>query len=220
MGAAMTVSMPAAPGGDNLPTHGVEIAVQVRHVARAPAGPAQRGCHRLDARRERGIGLVGEPVIVLDVVDAAVRKAGRQLPELLRRQPLRLERGRGQRPRRRRQPPPQPAGAVARPAEGIGKLARDYDVAEYHIILQRAVAEQHVEQLPGIIAHGRGSERNAHLEPALLLGDDFVHPADDALQHERVADCRERHLDALLDRDGAGTRLDRAGIAADAIDGG
>ena len=60
------------------------------------AAAAERRRDRLDARREGGIGLVGEAVIVLDVIDAAGRKAARQIAELCRRHALRLERRAGQ----------------------------------------------------------------------------------------------------------------------------
>ena len=37
-------------------------------------------------------------------------------------------------------------------------------------------------------------------------------------QHVLIFDRRDRHLDALLDRDGAGAFLDGAGLAADVVD--
>ncbi len=174
---------------------------------------------RLDARGERRIGLVGEPVVVLDVVDAALREARRQHREPPRRQALRLERRGGHRPRAGGDPPPQARETMARPAEAEGELARKRDVLEHHVLVQRGVAEQHVEELPGIVADGLAGERDADLElPVLPLGD-LLDPADDAREHEFIVDRRQRHLDALLDRDRAGARLDRAGIAADTVDG-
>ena len=49
--------------------------------------------------------------------------------------------------------------------------------------------------------------------------DDLIDPADDAREHEFIVDRRQRHFDASLDRDRAGARLDRAGIAADTVEG-
>ena len=48
---------------------------------------------------------------------------------------------------------------------------------------------------------------------------DRLDPADDVAEHLVVVDRRERHLDALLDRDRVGALLDRARVAANAVDG-
>ena len=48
-------------------------------------------------------------------------------------------------------------------------------------------------------------------------GLDRLHLADDVAQHGRVVDRFQRHLDALLDRDRLGARLDRRGVAAHVI---
>ena len=114
IGATITVSIAGVARDRDLRAHGVEIAGDARHVVRRRA--AQRGRDRGDALRERRIGLVGEAVIVLDVVDAAVGEAARELGELRRRQALRLDaRSRSARACRRRR------AAAARRARGAGR---------------------------------------------------------------------------------------------------
>ena len=54
---------PDGTGDRDLPAHDVEIAWRGRHVAGLPV--RERCGDRLDARGERRIGLVGEPVVVL-----------------------------------------------------------------------------------------------------------------------------------------------------------
>ena len=49
--------------------------------------------------------------------------------------------------------------------------------------------------------------RTANMLSPMLL--DPLHLADDVAQHSRIFDRVQRHLDALLDRDGLGARLDR-----------
>ena len=83
-----------------LPPHRVEVARQARHIARRMPGHL-RGAR--DARRRRrargrrtGVILVGQPVIVLDVIDAAAGEAFGQRAKPIRRQALRLQRRAGQ----------------------------------------------------------------------------------------------------------------------------
>ena len=45
-----------------------------------------------------------------------------------------------------------------------GELARKRDILEHHVLVQRGVAEQHVEELPGIVADRLAGERDADLE--------------------------------------------------------
>ena len=89
----------------DLRPHGIEIARQARHIAGGAA--AQRRRNGFDPGREPRIGLVGEAMIVLDVVDAALRKAPRQRGELVGGKALRLEGRAGERARRRPDPAPQ-----------------------------------------------------------------------------------------------------------------
>src|SRR6516165_9957013 len=211
------------PSERDVGAHGVEIAREARHVARRPAAglrdASQRGCDRFEARRERRIGLVGEPMVVLDVIDAALRKILRELGEPCRRQALRLERRAGQSPRRRADPPPQLIEPVAGTAEDLDQVLGKRDVGEYHVLVQRRVAEQHVDELPGIAADGRHRERDADLEQAVVAFGNGLDAADDLGAHEIVLDRRDRHLDALLDRNGTRALLDRARIAAHEVDG-
>ena len=158
-------------------------------------------------------------MVVLDVIDAALREALGELRQLRGRQALRFERRAGQRPRGRTDAPAHLMQPVARAAESLHKLGRQLDIVQHHVIVDRGVAEQHVDQLPGIVADGRGGQRDAHLEQAMAQIADGEHAADDLGEHDIVVDRRKRHLDALLDRNGAGAALDRARIAADVIDG-
>ena len=66
---------------------------------------------------------------------------------------------------------------------------------------------------PGSLADGFRGERDANLEQAGLLFGDALDPADDLAAHELVCDRRQRHLDALLDRDGLRrASIDRASL--------
>ena len=105
---------------------------------------------------------------------------------------------------------PQLMQPVTGAAEGVDQLVRKLDIVQRHVVVQRGVAEQHVDELPGIAADGRGGERDAHLEQPVFFFGDALDAADDLGAHEVVHDRRQRHLDALLDRDGACARLDRS----------
>ena len=52
----------------------------------------------------------------------------------------------------------------------------------------------------------------------LGVGDGLDVP-DDVVEHRAIVDRLDRHLHALLDRDGAGAAFDRTGIGANAVDG-
>jgi hypothetical protein len=85
--------------------------------------------------------------------------------------------------------------------------------------MDRAIAEQHVEQLPGIAARRFAGERDTHLEQAAVHVTDVFDAPDDFGEHKGVVDCRHRHLDALLDGNRARAFLNRAGVRANVIDG-
>ena len=89
---------------------------------------------------------------------------------------------------------------------------------QHHVLVQRGVAEQHVEELPGIGADGFRRKRNAHFKETPLLFGDRLDAADDFSADEIVRDRGDRHFDALLDRNRTRARLDRRCIAADVID--
>jgi hypothetical protein len=84
--------------------------------------------------------------------------------------------------------------------------------------VQRAVAEQHVDEPSGIVADGPGGERHADRERAVPLVGDRLHPADDLAADEAVVDRGQGRLDALLDRERLRPRLDGSRVAADAVD--
>src|SRR5262249_54409879 len=106
----------------------------------------------------------GEPMVVLDVIDAALSKILGELGKPCRRQALRLERRTGQSPRRRADPAPQLIEPVARTAEDLDQVLRKRHVGEHYVLVQRRVAEQHVDELPGIAPDGLRRERDADLE--------------------------------------------------------
>ncbi len=108
---------------------------------------------------------------------------------------------------------------MARTAEEVDQVLRKRDVGEHHVLVQGRVAEQHVDELPGIAPDGLRRERDADLEQALVPFGNGLDAADDLGTHEIVLDRRDRHLDTLLDRNGARALLDRARIAVDEVDG-
>ena len=130
---------------------------QARDIAcAARPAPAQRlGKRPRPARRNGRVRLVGQSMIVLDVVDAAIGKPPGQVRELLRRQALRLERRAGQRPPARPHPPAQFIKPVPRPAERDRDLRRKFRIVQHHIVMDRRIAEQHIEKLPGVGPDGR-----------------------------------------------------------------
>src|SRR5256886_10408817 len=58
----------------------------------------------------------------------------------------------------------------------------------------------------------------AHLEAGIAQVADRLDAADDFAVDILVIDRRQRHLDALLGRDGARARLDRTRVAANVVD--
>ena len=74
-------------------------------------------------------------------------------------------------------------------------------------------------KLPGVVSDGLDRERDVDLEQAAIPLGNGLDAADDFRAHEIVRDRRNRHLDALLDRNGARALLDRARIAAHEVDG-
>ena len=123
------------------------------------------------------------------------REARRQHREPPRRQALRLERRGGHRPPAGGDPLLQACKAMAW-SSAKGELARKRDILEHHVLVQRGVAEQHVEELPGIVADRLAGERDADLELPFPPLDDLIDPADDAREHEFIVDRRQRHFDA------------------------
>ncbi len=71
-------------------------------------------------------------------------------------------------PARRRRP----SMPLSRAAERGGEIGRDVHVQQHDILVQRGIAEHHVEELPGLQPGGGGGEADAHLEhPAAAVLD-------------------------------------------------
>jgi len=104
------------------------------------------------------------------------------------------------------------------PPNAAAKLARQLDVMQGDIGVERGIAEQHIDELAGIVPDGLAGQRDPDLEQSVRLLHDGDHAADDLRTHEFVVDAGDRHFHALLDRDGAGTLIDRARVAAHVID--
>ena len=195
---------PVIPGQPYLRAHGAVMAAEAGGVGGLCAGLADRRRDRGHPGRERGGGLVGEAVVVLHQVDPAGGEAVGQRREPGRVQPLGLQRRAGECPAGDAEPGPQPGDALARPAEGRRQRRRDAGVDQGHVRMQGGVAEQHVEQLPGIRADGLRREADGGVgHPAAAVGD-VQHLAQDLGQDAWDCDRLGRHLDALFHRDGAG----------------
>src|SRR4051812_11278767 len=115
---------------------------------------------------------------------------------------------------------PQPGDAVLRAAEQVDQGLRHGHVAQHDVLVQGGVAEQHVQELPGIAADGGGCQADADVEQAVAEVGDAFHLADDVGQDSPVIDRGQRHLDALLDGDAPGAGLDLGGGAAHAVGNG
>jgi hypothetical protein len=114
--------------------------------------------------------------------------------------------------------PAQAVNSVARPAEALRHICRQLDVVKHDIVVDRGIAEQHVEKLTSIVADSGAGERNAHLEPAVPKVLNRKDPPDSLAQHLLIVDRIERHLHALFDGNGAGTLVNRMRVRAHAVD--
>ena len=174
---------------------------------------------RVDPRGERRIGLIGQAVIVLDVVDAALRKAGGEVGKCGRRKSLRFERRAGKCADTCSRSRAQSLHAMTRTPKRQAQRRRQVDIPQDNIVMQRAVAEQNVQQLTRVVIDGRHGQRYGDLECARLHLMDGLHTPDDFVADKVVRDRRQWHLHALLDRQRIGPRVDRTRVTADAIDG-
>src|ERR1700712_4492207 len=86
--------------------------------------------------------------------------------------------------------------------------------------MQRRVAEDHVEELTGIVAHALGGQPNPHGERAIADVVDTLPPTNDFRQDLLVVDGGQRHLDALLDGDGLRPGSDVLGGTANLVSDG
>ena len=118
---------------------------------------------------------------------------------------------------RRVRPPAKLRQALRRAAERSQQLGRQAGVVENDVVMQRSVAEQHIDELAGVGADGRGGERDFDVEPAVAAILDPGHLADDVGEDRSLAHRRQRHFHALFDGDVARAGLDRARVAADAV---
>ena len=197
---------------------------QAWRVNRACAGLAigvvHRALHRVDAFSERRGRLVSEAVVVLDDVDTRPGERACDRGEVGRRQSLRLQRRAGQRTTARAgkltNAGDAEAGAAKMRDERSGKLGID----ERDVVVQRCVAEQHVEKLTRFEAGRFHREAQAHVEDVGGDRRDFGDLRHDFAQHARVPHRRQRRFDALLERDRLRTGVDRIGRRAHAIGGG
>ena len=195
-----------------------------RSVGRAAAGLAIRGSDRTlycgHPRRERRVGLIGNPVVVLDHVDARARERAGELCQRLGREPLRLERGAGQCAITGAHQGADSLVAETRPAKGRHQPVRQVELHEFDVRLQRRVAEGHVQQLAGFEAGRLDRELDPDAIVPRTLGVDGFDATHDFFEYPRVADRFDGHFDALLGRNRAGALLDIGWVGRHAIGGG
>jgi hypothetical protein len=84
-------------------------------------------------------------------------------------------------------------------AEGPGQRVGHVDVDQFDIRLQRAVAEQHVHQLAGVIADRLAGQLQVGEAGSVGLRLDAFDAGQHLVEHAGLADRLGRHLDALLD---------------------
>ena len=95
-----------------------------------------------------------------------------------------------------------PGNAKSRTAELRHEIRGKLHIDQLDVIVQRAIAEQHVDGLRDVAAGGRGRQANAHLVHAIVAAMHTVDASDNMLGDERIADDFGRDFDALLERDG------------------
>jgi hypothetical protein len=107
------------------------------------------------------------------------------------------------------------AGAVEAGEEVVGEA----DVDQLHVVLQRAVAEQHVHRLADFPAGGHRREAEHHRVAVRREFGDAFHLRDDLGAHVVAGHGLERHFNALLERERARAGVDVARGAAQVVDG-
>ena len=156
---------------------------QVRGVEDRPARLLRHLMHDaltgVQAVDEGRVGLVGDPVIVLDDVDPAERENLAQPCEFLDRNALRFEGGTRQRALARTEKRSDPGDAVGRSGKTCREFGRKFEVDQPHELPERAVAEDHVHELRRLAA-GR-LDGDLHI--------DAVAPRRD--RHDRLDDQRQ-----------------------------
>jgi hypothetical protein len=209
------------PRNSDLALHRGAVAGERGRVACRMSGLFDGGAYRRRAGRDPLLEgrkcLIGEAVIVLEIIDPAERQIMREFSQGFRRQSLRLERRGGERPGPSADPLAQSREALARPIERRDKISRKIDIDQRDVFVQRRIAEEHVHQLASVAADRRDSKRDLDLEDAAAAIDNVPRFANDVGKNLFVADRRQGRFDALLDRNGAGALLDRVGARANSV---
>ena len=156
-------------------------------------------------------------MIIFDKIQPAAREVLGERPQLLRRHPLRLQRRSGQRPRLHAQAASQIGDIVQRSTKRLDQAIRDDHVLQDYIFVQRCIAEDHIQELAGIVPDGLGGETDTHREHAIAYVVDIFHDTHDIGQDRHVLYGGQRHLDTLLDGDGPRARLDVLRGATDMV---
>ena len=186
-----------------------------------PAGDALGLAHGAGASRdallEGAIILVGEAVIVLDEIGAALGELEREISQFARGHALRLQRRTGHRSPLGPGELAQTVEPAVRAAEGREQRCGNLCVHQRNIVVHRGVAEQNIQQLAGVPADRAGAKLDGHVEIAAARVRNRPHLADDLLEDRRIANPGERHFDALLDGDVSRAILDGVRVGANAI---
>ncbi|MGH7330538.1 MAG: hypothetical protein ACREJX_19490 [Polyangiaceae bacterium] len=85
---------------------------------------------------------------------------------------------------------------------------RQDDVMQLNVLLQRAIAEEHVEKLSGIFTDRRDGQLQGHAISGVFHRLDPGDARYDLLANARVAYRGERQLDALFERERLRSRAD------------
>ena len=83
--------------------------------------------------------------------------------------------------------------------------------------MQRCIAEDHIQELAGIVADGLGGETDTHREHAIADVVDIFHRTHDVGQDRRVLYSGQWHFNALLDGDTPSAPLDVLRSASDMV---
>ena len=103
------------------------------------------------------------------------------------------------------------------PAERVDEVGGEIGVDQLDVLVQRAVAEQHVDRLRRVVTGGERREANADAEAVGIERLDARDAAHHVLAHPGIAHDVRGHFDALLQRERGGGRLDVGGGRADVV---
>ena len=149
---------------------------------------------------EGRVGLVGDPVIVLDDVDPAERENLAQPCEFLDRNALRFEGRARQRAFGRAEQGANPRDAVRRPRKARRQFGGEREIDQPDELPQRAVAEDHVHELRRLAAGRFDGDLDVDAIALRRNRHDRIDPCDDLVEDAPVADRLEGTFDALLQR--------------------